>query len=125
MLPNLAQHPLRIIHHLPVAEAQHLETAAAKDISSGLVLDFALIMDRTVHFDHQARFVAVEIDDKASDDLLPSKMPAVQPVCTQISPQTLFCRCHRLAQFPSSLLLLGINPLPCDDAFFGHSSILA
>ena len=86
MLPNPAQHRPQIIHHFPVVEAYHLEPMVGKDLGSGFILDFLPVVDRTVHLDHQARFVAVEINDKASDDLLSSKVPAVQPVCSQISP---------------------------------------
>lgn len=44
------------------------------------------LMDRAIDLNHQIRLVAVKIDNKAIDNLLPTKVPPIEPICPQLLP---------------------------------------
>ena len=63
--------------------------------------------------------MTVEINNKAIDDLLPSKVKAVKPIRTQVLPELFFFFCHPISQTVRHLHFLKRNTLTCHNISSG------
>jgi hypothetical protein len=79
-----------------------------------------LLVDAAIDFHHQPSCVAVEIHNKSVDDLLATKVKAVQPISAKMSPQDLLLLSHPAMKFFSTLHFSFVNPLSGDDVASGH-----
>jgi len=77
----------------------------------------------SIHFDHQAGCVTIEIHYETGDDLLAPEMRA-EPVAAQLPPEHRFRGSHLAAQLPGALKLLPGDLLTCNDLGCWHSRIL-
>ena len=67
--------------------------------------------------------MTIEINNEASDDLLPSKVNA-QFIPAQFLPQHLFCGRHPAAQFTGAFEFFRVYLLAGDDVLDGHVLII-
>jgi hypothetical protein len=91
------------LHHILVSDAQDAHSAGRQDAAAfGVILDLGIVR-RSVHLHDQAGRVAVEIHDKAVNDLLAAKMEPRQAIRAQLTPEPLFGRRHATTQLFGSL----------------------
>ena len=72
-------------------------------------------MDLSVHLDNQRSLMTIEIDNKAINNLLPSKVKASQLVAAQQTPKDFFRRRHIAPKQFGSLLLCRVDALANDN----------
>jgi hypothetical protein len=85
-------------------------------VSVGLLLE---LMNFAVYFNDECRLMAVEIDDKGFDDLLPAEMDASQTVCPQARPESGFGWGHGVAKLFGEGVFTGGDILTADGEFYG------
>ena len=72
------QYSVQVVQHLFISTTKDLDLKSFQNFVALSVILFLLIMHRTIHFHYQASFVAVEVHDEATDNLLPAKVQAIQ-----------------------------------------------
>src|SRR5262249_14160496 len=98
-----------------VCDPQDSEAVSRQDpISLGVRLPL-LLVNQTINFHNASRSMAVEINDKAIDTLLPPKVKARQAVGSEVLPKGLLLRGHLAAELLGRLDLHLFNPLTDDD----------
>jgi hypothetical protein len=60
-------------------------------------------MNRTINFNNQTCFMALEINNEPINDLLASEMPVIKAVVPTFTPQAAYWECNILAQFKCPL----------------------
>jgi hypothetical protein len=110
---------------LVVTKAQNVEARGLQaPIASRVVIGLRLVHG-PVHFNHQAGGVAVEVHDEPADDLLATKVEAVQAIGAQGVPQALFGRRRIAAQGASAHEPGGVDFPSGDKVRFGHRVLFA
>jgi hypothetical protein len=77
-------------------------------------------MTGPIHFDDESCGMAVEIDDKTVDDLLPAEMESVQLISAQGSPEDGLFRGHCLSHLLRTLDNAGVDALTSNNPRFVH-----
>jgi hypothetical protein len=107
--------------YLNVREAHDGQIAGGEDLVALGVVVSLIRVDRTVDFNHQAGAMAVEVDYKAVDYLLPPKVQPFKPPRTEPLPQQKFVRRHFAPEFQRQLDFRVRNPLASHHRFFSHA----
>ncbi len=101
--------------YLDVAHAQHAHTMSGQDLIARGVVVFLTVMGGAIQLNRQARRMAVEIHNETPNDLLTTKMRAMELVRPQHTPQKPLRWRHRMAHLLRPCQFDRINPLPTDD----------
>ncbi|GAB4162834.1 MAG: hypothetical protein Fur005_21770 [Roseiflexaceae bacterium] len=62
---------------------------AKERLIASSVIFCLILMDRPINLNHQARQITIEINNKPSDHLLPTKLPAIKTSSTEPFPEQL------------------------------------
>jgi hypothetical protein len=76
-----------MVSDLMVGEAQHAESLAFQPQRSAFIRIHGQVVRRSVDLDHQSGREADEIDDEASERLLPSEAKATDTLAAELTPQ--------------------------------------
>jgi hypothetical protein len=82
------KHRLDFLQHLIVPESQDKQTLAFEGLRARAV-DFLAVL-RTIEFDDQLEFVAVEVHDVGRYGMLAAELESAQAPRTQVVPQLVF-----------------------------------
>jgi hypothetical protein len=91
------------ISHFLRADADDSNAVGSEEPDSPVVFLHLRRMVRAVDLHRQSQHRAIEVDDEADDDVLASKLEAIEPAVTQSSPQQRFGP-RRVATHLSSLV---------------------
>lgn len=105
-----------LIQYLLITKSQYPKSALAQRGIALLIGFPAGIMNFAIDFDDQPKGMTVKVHDEVIYDLLPTKMPAIQPVRPDFPPQDAFGLRHVMPQLPGELyLLMGNSLTPCNE----------
>ena len=110
-LANAGEDAWQGVQHFVVGETQDGKATPNENgvaLMVGLVL---ILVNWPVDLDHQRERVAIEIDDEAVDDLLPTKLPPTEPIRAQFLPQSTLGGGHLATQRLRLLALLSGDTL--------------
>jgi hypothetical protein len=70
---DISKDELQPLLYVVVRDTENTQVTTGEDLVAGLVVSPLLVVDDAVHLDHGTCCTAVEVRDKAVDDLLPAE----------------------------------------------------
>jgi len=89
---DFGQHPPGIVQHGVVGEAQHTQPLRLQELLANGVFFRCIVVNRPVNLDHQRRFRAVKVQDKAVKGVLAAELGPGQTAIAQLLPQPILRR---------------------------------
>jgi hypothetical protein len=71
---NLPHHSGQVLHNLLILKADNPQPHLTQNLLPSGIFFLLQIMDVSIHFKDQPRFVTVKVNDESRDDLLPPEM---------------------------------------------------
>jgi hypothetical protein len=99
-----------------------MKPSSRHDLISLRIVFRKLFVNRSVHLDYDPRGMAIEVNNKSCDDLLPSEVQAVEAVGAEMSPQVSLRFGHLAAQLLCALYLYGIGTIFGDSTYSKHEN---
>ena len=107
-------HCFHIVKHVLICKPQHAPPFVFKERLPRAIGRFNTLVVAAVDLDDALQFRASKIREERPDGMLPSKLQAADPFCTEHLPEKRFCPCLSLAKVAGSVSAIGhlTAPLP-------------